>query len=187
MSTDIESPRLVLRLMTRPFIDAVLAGDGDEAERVLGARTPPEWPSEDDRWLLSFRRKQMTQSNAEWLLRAMIRKSDNAFIGHIGFHGEPEDGIAEAGYEVSAAHRRQGYAEEAVRALFDWARREHGIRRFRASIGPWNEPSLALIRKLGFVQTGTQWDERDGEESVFELDRGDPEATQPDEDPTTTR
>lgn len=26
------------------------------------------------------------------------------------------------------------------------------------------------ISKLGFVQTGVQWDERDGEELVFEVD-----------------
>lgn len=31
-------------------------------------------------------------------------------------------------------------------------------------------PSLVLISKLGFVQTGVQWDERDGEELVFEVE-----------------
>ena len=65
----------------------------------------------------------------------------------------------------------QQLAERAVRALFDWAAREHGIRLFRASVGPNNQPSLGLIRKLGFVQTGVQWDEIDGEELVFELQK----------------
>jgi len=38
-------------------------------------------------------------------------------------------------------------------------------------VAPNNEPSLGLIRKLGFVQTGVQWDEIDGQELVFELQR----------------
>jgi len=52
----------------------------------------------------------------------------------------------------------------------DWAGTE-GVRQFVVSIGPWNEPSLAIARKLGFTQTGEQWDEEDGLELVFELDR----------------
>ena len=52
----------------------------------------------------------------------------------------------------------------------DWAAGE-GIHRFVFSIGPWNEPSLAIARKLGFVQTGEQWDDEDGLEHVYELDR----------------
>jgi RimJ/RimL family protein N-acetyltransferase len=46
----------------------------------------------------------------------------------------------------------------------------HGIRRFVASIGPGNGPSLAVVRRLGFIQTGEQWDDEDGLESVFELE-----------------
>ena len=44
------------------------------------------------------------------------------------------------------------------------------MRRFRASVGAWNEPSLNLVRKLGFAQTGMQVDDIDGEELVFETD-----------------
>ena len=38
----------------------------------------------------------------------------------------------------------------------------------RASISPDNEPSLALIRKAGFVEVGSQIDEIDGLELIFE-------------------
>jgi RimJ/RimL family protein N-acetyltransferase len=40
-----------------------------------------------------------------------------------------------------------------------------------ASTSPGNEPSLAVIRKLGFTQTGEAWDDEDGLELVFELQR----------------
>jgi RimJ/RimL family protein N-acetyltransferase len=38
-------------------------------------------------------------------------------------------------------------------------------------VAPDNEPSLAIIRKLGFVRTGEHIDEEDGLEHVFELVR----------------
>ena len=96
-------------------------------------------------------------------------------IGHIGFHGPPgangpeKAGALEVGYTVFEPFRRQGYATEAVVGILEWARAEHGVRHFVASVGPRNDPSLALVRRLGFRQTGTQWDDEDGEELVFEL------------------
>lgn len=49
-----------------------------------------------------------------------------------------------------------------------WARREHRVTRFRASVAPDNARSQNLIHKLGFVKIGEQWDEEDGLEWVFE-------------------
>ena len=63
------------------------------------------------------------------------------------------------------------YATEAAAALMGWAEGQ-GVRRFVVSVAPGNEPSLAIVRKLGFVQTGEQWDEEDGLELVFELAPG---------------
>ena len=96
-------------------------------------------------------------------------------VGHAGFHGPagtngPQaPGALEIGYTVLPPFRGRGYATEAVVALMDWARSEHGIAVFIASVSPGNEPSLAIVRKLGFAQTGEQWDEEDGLELVFEL------------------
>jgi len=169
VNDSITSRRLQLRLMSAEFIDAVLALERGEAARIIGAELPPKWPDDDATWLLGFRRKQMDAASVPWLVRAVIRTEDQAFLGHIGFHGPPEGGMAEVGYTVFEPYRRKGYAEEALRALLSWAQNEHGITRFRASVGPTNDPSLSLVKKLGFVETGVQWDERDGEELVFEL------------------
>jgi ribosomal-protein-alanine N-acetyltransferase len=49
----------------------------------------------------------------------------------------------------------------------EWA----GIRRFYLAVAPDNQPSLAIVRKLGFVRTGEQMDPEDGLEHVFELER----------------
>ena len=170
---EISSPRLRLTLMEKDFIEAVLAERCAEAEQLLGASLPSSWPSDDDVWLLNFRLKHILEVptiDRTWSIRALVRAADNSMIGHIGFHGPPdEDGVAEIGYTVLEGARRRGFAEEGVRALMAWAQREKGITRFRAAVGPWNSPSLALVAKLGFERVGTQWDERDGEEIVFEL------------------
>ena len=111
----------------------------------------------------------------KWLVRALVLREQEAMVGHAGFHGPPgtgglAPGKVEFGYTVYPPFRGLGYATEAAVALMDWAERE-GIDRFVASVGPANDPSLAIMRKLGFVQTGERWDEEDGLELVFELDR----------------
>jgi len=68
-------------------------------------------------------------------------------------------------YGVFAPFRGRGYAREAVHVLLEHLRSSHNVRRAIAEISPHNEPSLRLIRDLGFVQTGM-----DGEDLVFELD-----------------
>jgi ribosomal-protein-alanine N-acetyltransferase len=97
-------------------------------------------------------------------------------IGHAGFHGPPgvngvrKPDAVEVGYTIFAPYRGKGYATEAATALIEWARDERGVCRFIASVAPGNAPSLAVVRKLGFTQSGTVWDEEDGEELVFALE-----------------
>ncbi len=159
--------------MTDGFIESMLSGDRQKAEKTLQVKIAPGWPGEAERWLLRFRLEQMCDepSTRQWLLRAIIRKTDDVFIGHIGFHGPPDDhDTLEIGYSVLPEHRRRGYALEAIHGLFDWAERARGIHRFRASVAPSNQPSLALVTKMRFFQTGVQWDEHDGMELVYELE-----------------
>ena len=166
------SEHLDLVWMSPEFTQANLSGSLDEARRIIGAELPAGWPDEDTLYWLGRRLKRMTDDpeEAPWLTRAMLRRSDGAFIGSIGFHSKPNElGQAELGYGVEPHYRRQGYASEAALALIDWARREHGIQRFVVSVSPSNGPSLGMAAKLGFQRIGTQMDEIDGEEYVFEL------------------
>lgn len=156
-------------------MDRLAGGDLGALARELDAEIAPAWLDEV-RWLASMRARQVRDrpSDAPWLLRAIVRSEPGRpreVIGYLNFHAGPnEEGQVEIGYTLMPWARGQGYAIEAVRAMFDWARREHGIRRFRASVGPDNERSINLITKLGFVHTGEQWDPDDGRELVYELD-----------------
>jgi RimJ/RimL family protein N-acetyltransferase len=119
-----------------------------------------------------MRLEQLRQEPAaeRWLVRAMVLRDDpaRAMIGHVGFHGPPQDGAAEMGYTVFARYRGHGYATEAVTGMMGWARSQ-GVQRFILSIAPGNAPSLAVARRLGFKRIGRQMDEVDGLEYVFEL------------------
>ena len=163
--------RLELVSLSKAFLAASLAGERAQAERLGGFQLPPAWPGTHEP-LLRLRLEDLEgdASLQPWLLRALVRPGPGRFmVGYVNFHGAPDArGAVELGYEVFPEHRRQGYAGETVRAMIAWAQREHGIRHFVASVSPGNAPSLAMVRKLGFTQTGSRWDEVDGEELVFE-------------------
>lgn len=170
----IRSERVELPLLSLSQLDRLAAGDGASVAAELGAVLPPAWLAEVQ-WLAMVRAEQLRLRPADgpWLLRPILRRGEDdarTAIGYLNFHGGPdENGRVEIGYTLLPDARGQGYAIEAVRAAFEWAIEVHGIRRFRAAVAPENERSRNLILKLGFHQTGEQWDEVDGLELVYEL------------------
>jgi [ribosomal protein S5]-alanine N-acetyltransferase len=173
----ISSSRLELVSMAPPFIGALLDGRRGEAARILEADVPRAWPDPHDARFLRLRLEQMEREPEvqEWLVRAVVlREPERVMVGHAGFHGPPgvngpgRAGALELGYTIFPPFRGRGYATEVATALMAWARTERDVREFIASVGPDNAPSLAVVGKLGFRQTGEQWDEEDGRELVFE-------------------
>lgn len=170
----IRTPRFELVSMSLAFMRALLEGDLATAETEIRAGVPPDMRDGLDAFL-QFRIADMEvdPTMQPWLGRAIVLDDEagRRVIGSAGFHAPPDaDGRVEVGYRVRLEYRRQGVASEVVHALFDWAAREHGVRRFRASVAPDNVPSLAIIRGLGFREVGRQMDDIDGEEIVFERD-----------------
>ncbi len=161
--------------MSVPFMQALAEHNLRTADREIGARVP-EWLPGQLEHFVQFRLAQLEvdPSIRVWLGRAMVltdASGHRRVVGAVGFHGPPdEDGRLEIGYSVDPGYRRQGLAREAVRAMFDWAARTHGIRRFIASISPANEASLGLASGFGFQQTGSHIDDLDGLELVLETD-----------------
>lgn len=159
--------------MTVPFMEALARHDLDGAGREVQASVTA-WLADGLQSFVQFRLGQLAADPTirEWLGRSMVvtdQSGERQVIGAIGFHGPPDaDGRVEVGYRVDPSHRRQGYAREAIRSLFDWAYSKHGVERFVASIAPDNEPSLRLAAEFGFKQVGEQIDEIDGLELVFE-------------------
>jgi RimJ/RimL family protein N-acetyltransferase len=167
--------RLELASMSVPFMQALQARDFEAAELALDAAVPRHM-ADDLEHFIEYRLGQLEVDPTiiEWLGRVMVLTDASGarrVIGSLGFHGPPDsDGRVEMGYRVHAEYRRQGFAAEGVAALFDWAAREHGITRFRASVAPDNVASRALIARFGFHEVGSQMDEIDGLELVFETE-----------------
>lgn len=163
--------------MTPAFIEAVLGDRREEAAMLLDVQLPDEFPREGERRFLNFRLGQMRADERfeTWCPNVVVL--DGRMIGHAGYHGPPgqnstqDPHAVEFGYTIYPEWRGNGYATQAAVMLMDLAEERAGIRHFVLAVAPDNEPSLAIVRKLGFVRTGEHMDEEDGLEHVFELQR----------------
>jgi RimJ/RimL family protein N-acetyltransferase len=162
--------------MTPEFLEAVLDGDRERASKALDVELPEGFPHEGVMRFFALRLGQMRRDERfrKWCPHAVVL--DGQMIGHAGYHGPPginakqSPDAVEIGYTIEEPWRGNGYATAAATELLRRAE-ERGVRHYVASATPDNEPSLAIIRKLGFRQTGEAIDEEDGLELVFELER----------------
>lgn len=104
-----------------------------------------------------------TRNAGSWQLYGygtlMVRRrgGDGTLLGNCGiFHtwrgvGADFDDQPEGGWILSSTAGGLGYAEEAMRAIYQWFDETHGPRRTVCMINPANAPSLRLADKLGFA------------------------------------
>ena len=168
----IETERLRLVPIPPEGVRLLIAGRSAEASSLLGATLPDGFPDAGEIEFLAIQLARMDRApdRRQWMVRLMVLAATSEAVGYIAFHGPPEMiGRAEIGYTVFPERRRQGYAAEAVQGMIGWAARQ-GADAVYLSISPANGPSLAIARRLGFLQVGVQEDEVDGTELVFQLD-----------------
>lgn len=84
----------------------------------------------------------------------MIEKTTGELVGHCGIKRvdnplAKNPGDHEVGWLVREDRWRRGYAEEAMRAVLDWAFGRLGVPHVVALTSQRNEPSWTLMRKLG--------------------------------------
>ncbi|WP_327136048.1 GNAT family N-acetyltransferase (plasmid) [Streptomyces sp. NBC_01343] len=76
-------------------------------------------------------------------------------VGAVGSHqADARSGWFEYGITIGAEHRRKGYAAEAAELLLRYMFAEHRFHKCQVRIFAHNEASLALHRRLGFVEEG---------------------------------
>ena len=170
---DIETERLVLRLVSLAGLAAIAAKDEEACSRIIGA-LPREWF--EDAWVAELRLNQWKEdaAYAPWSIRAITLKSTGEIVGGINCHDQPrlmehggETGLAvEMGYSIYDPWRRNGYATETVQGLSRFAA-DHEVRWVKLSISPENQPSLRLAKKLGAKKIGSQIDGIDGPEDIY--------------------
>lgn len=145
---------------------ALAAGRADwaTAQPELGSVT---WPDADRR-TLEYRMEALAAdpASAPFLMHAVVDAVDR-LVGRIGCHGAPdEDGEVEIGYAVDSDARGLGIGGWTVDAFLSWLAGV-GVRSVIASVRPDNEPSLAILRRRGFVEYGSHIDDEDGLELLY--------------------
>jgi [ribosomal protein S5]-alanine N-acetyltransferase len=162
-------PVLRMELLQASAMRALLDDDLPEARRISQQPLPEFFLTE--KWLWEIRVDQVGRSpqDAPWLVRVVVLEPSGVVIGHAGFHGRPDAaGAVEIAYTLVPEHRGNGYAHAVLAALVEEARTHPDVRLVRATVSPDNGPSLAVIRRGGFIHVGEQWDDVDGLELVFE-------------------
>ncbi|MGW1818993.1 GNAT family N-acetyltransferase [Streptomyces sp. NPDC002125] len=81
--------------------------------------------------------------------------ADGAFAGSVTV-GETDSraGRFRTGIEVARAHRRRGYAAEATELVLTYMFAEQRHHKCEVEVYAFNDASLALYRRLGFVEEG---------------------------------
>jgi RimJ/RimL family protein N-acetyltransferase len=102
-------------------------------------------------------------------LYAVERKEGGAPLGISGLVRRASLPHVDIGYAFLSRHWGQGYAVEAAQAVLQHARHDLGLKRLLAITAPDNEPSMALLRKIGlrFEKLLTL---PEGESALFALD-----------------
>lgn len=170
--TTLPLPAVELVQLPLAAIDALAAGDLDTANRHSPVPLTPHFSS-DRRAVWKIRSLQLATApdDAGWITGAIVDSASGQAVGCAGFHGPPDaGGMVELGYSVDPALRRRGYARAALELMLARAASEPAVSTVRATISPDNAASLNLVLQYGFVETGTQWDDDDGLEIVYELD-----------------
>ena len=85
-------------------------------------------------------------------IAAIARKDSDEMVGEIVVM--PNEGTISLGYTLSYRHHRKGYAFEALTALIDLLHGRYPEWDFISFTEPENEPSKALLKKLGYRDMG---------------------------------
>ncbi|WP_371673585.1 GNAT family N-acetyltransferase [Streptomyces sp. NBC_00289] len=122
-------------------------------EERLGDLLNPPRSAESFR---SWATEQSTAGSDSDCFRLVIEALDTGeAVGTVGVHqADPRSGWFEYGITMGADHRRKGYAAEAAAKLLRFMFAERRYHKCQARIFAHNEASLALQRRLGFVEEG---------------------------------
>ncbi|WP_037915197.1 GNAT family N-acetyltransferase [Actinacidiphila yeochonensis] len=99
-----------------------------------------------------------------WGLFAIQRTADGTAVGGAGFHGPPDRGAVEIGYDLAPSARGDGWATDAARALCVWALSQPQVVVVLAATVPGNRASQAVLERIGFERVSDR-----GELWAYEL------------------
>jgi ribosomal-protein-alanine N-acetyltransferase len=150
---EISSPRLRLEPLEERHAEALFEGLRAEAiYRFIDEEAPSSLAALRERYRRLQRRRSPSGSET-WLNWAVWCLTGERYVGYVQATIRP-DRSALIAYVIFPESWRRGFASEAVTMMVEELIREHGVHAFAATVDERNRASLALLRKLGFKQTG---------------------------------
>ena len=101
--------------------------------------------------LMERRKNDVMSVDAPFMVAVALKDTDE-IVGEIVVM--PKDGTISLGYTFSYKHHRKGYAFESLSALINLLHEQYPEWDFISFTEPENEPSMALLKKLGYKDMG---------------------------------
>jgi [ribosomal protein S5]-alanine N-acetyltransferase len=84
----------------------------------------------------------------------IAQHAGDTVIGTVGYVLNAEHASAGLGYDLASPYWRRGIMSEALRVIINYGFKGLMLHRIQALVMPGNEPSIALLEKLGFTNEG---------------------------------
>jgi len=159
----LETERLILIPFTIEICRNLINDDFSDLLK-LGFKKGISWPDEDvietlPKIINNLSLLEAPTGFESWMI---IKKDTLEIIGDAGFKGfNYEDENIDLGYGIIKEERRNGYAEEAAKALVKWALSNDIVKEVTANCLVDNLASIKLLQKLNFKET------KKDEESIY--------------------
>ena len=152
----LSTPRLQLREIVASDAPAVLAIHGDRDAMKWFGTDPLADLEAAEKVIAGFANMRTLPSpGVRWGIVHADPARGSALLGTCGvFRWNRGWRSCLTGYELARHAQGQGFMTEALRAAYAWAFAQMAIERIEAQVHPLNAPSLALLKKLGFVEEG---------------------------------
>ena len=161
----IETTRLRLIRWEDAHFKAILAQNLEKLGVLLDVETPTAWTTFDDMAdALPFFYDSFQKNGNYWGSFFSVHKADRQLLGTCGYKGAPnESGVVEIGYEIKADYRQKGLASEAAKGLIDFAFSHDKVKVVMAHTLAHENPSVSVLKKLGFQFVKALVDPDDGD------------------------
>lgn len=148
---DIETSRLQLRKADQAIYDELFTQSEATIREYLGLYSDESFEREVSRY-----RKGYSMFNKTFLYFFIVNKATGKVIGWCGYHTWYKDhSRAEIGYMLyDNSDMKKGIMTEAIIPTIAFGFNEMRLNRIEAFVGPDNEASLNIMKKMGFKQEG---------------------------------
>jgi len=112
---------------------------------------------------------EMINASDSSITYAVIKQSDQAFLGQVVLKSHPEEDAIEAGLDIIQQFQNKGIGSEVLKVVIETLQKRFPEGKIIAKAYSDNERSVHLIRKLGGVKVAEEPGEYDAAIAILEL------------------